>query len=244
MKKFTIDEFPSIGGIVCSKMVTEEKLKPHFIFREKPKTDRPDSGWVIFSGFESDEYSNDSNNFGIYNPKTILEIDDSIAEILLYKGIGSVWKKNEEGVWEEVFDYPLEDDFMTEQKLTENWSLSINNLFIRKTEDSNLLFTTNDKSLRISIWNYEGKNKEEIAQQKQQEISDINCIKRYKVVDENTIKIGYHIKEYDEYKDYEYNLICGFTIIDNEILFNFLYFDNDRDLQWALDTWKSIKFKK
>nr|WP_260411341.1 DUF2185 domain-containing protein [Pedobacter cryoconitis] len=48
-------------------MVVDEKIKPRFMYREK-RTRREDSGWRIFTGFESEEYSDDPNNTGIYNP--------------------------------------------------------------------------------------------------------------------------------------------------------------------------------
>ncbi len=246
MKKFTIEDFPNIGGVMCSKMVVDEKYKPNFIFREKPNNDA-DSGWVIFSGLESNEYSNNPNNFGIYSPRTILEIDNSISEILLYKGIGSVWEKDKNEQWQEVFDYPLESDFIEKHKLTENWSLSINNLFVRKKEENSLMYTTVDKTLRLDVWSYEDKSKEEIFKEKEQEIenrkSELDIINIYKFDEKEVLKIGYHIKEFDEQKDYKYNLICGFSIVDNEVLVNFFYFDNQKDLKWCMDTWKNIKYK-
>ncbi|WP_289039934.1 DUF2185 domain-containing protein [uncultured Zobellia sp.] len=245
MRKFSIDNFPSIGGVMCSKMIVEESYKPLFIFREK-QTNENDSGWRIFSGFESDQYSENANNFGIYDPKTILKIDNSISELLLYKGVGTVWEREPNKDWYEVFDYPLEDDFMIENQLTENWKLSINNLFIKNKDEDGIMFTTNDKTLRLDIWNYDGKSKEEILKEKKEEISKRNAenkvLKKYQLDQGNRIKIGYHIKEYSQQKDIEYNLICGFCIVDNEVLNAFFYFDNESDLEWALNTWKMIDY--
>ncbi len=247
MKQFDIEDFPSIGGVMASKMVTEENHKPNFIFREKPFFEA-DSGWRIFSGCEDDEYSDNSDNFGIYDARTILKIDDSISQLLLYKGVGSVWERTEDSEWQEVFDYPLEDDFMVEYQLTENWSLPINNLFIRQEEEKDLMFTTNDKTLRLGVWNYTGKTKDEILKEKEQDIetrkSEINIIRTYKFEQNDVLKIGYLIREYDEYKDYEYNLLCSFSIVDDEILQKFFYFDDEKDIQWALETWKNIEYKK
>lgn len=246
MKEFTIENFPNIGALMCSKMIVENNYKPLFIFREKPSNEN-DSGWRLFSGFESDEYSENADNFGIYDPKTILEIDNSISTLLLYKGVGTVWEREPNSEWNEVFDYPLEDDFMTEHQLTKNWSLSINNLFIRKKEEDGLMYTTNDKTLRLTIWNYDGKTKEEILKDKKEELRERNSeneiIKKYELHQKNKVKVGYHIKEYDSQKDLSYNLICGFSIVDNEILQSFFYFDNEKDLEWALNTWKMIEYK-
>ncbi len=244
MREFTVEEFPNIGAIMASKLVTEKGYKPNFIFREKPFNEN-DSGWRIFSSLEDDEYSDNPDNFGFYAPSSILKIDDSISQILLYKGIGSVWERHgADSEWEEVTDYPLDDDYIVEEKLSKNWSFSINNLFLRQLEDNDLMFTTNDKTVRFSLWTHEAKVKEEIFAEKEKEILDrqaeINPIKIYKFEEGNILKIGYHIKEYDEYKDYEYNMLCAFSIIDNEEMMNFFYFDEDKDLDWALETWKSI----
>ncbi len=244
MRQFTEDNFPNIGAIMASKLIVEKGYKPNFIFREKP-FDENDSGWRVFSCFEDDEYSDNADNFGFYAPSSILRIDNSISQILLYKGIGSVWERHgTDTEWKEVTDYPLEDDYIVKEKLNKNWSFSINNLFLRNLEESDLMFTTNDKTVRLSLWTYEGKIKEEIFAEKEKEIlerqAEINPINIYKFKEENILKIGYHIKEYDEYKDYEYNILCAFSIVDNEEMMNFFYFDDDKDLKWALETWKSI----
>lgn len=246
MKEFNIQDFPNIGAVMCSKMIVDDNHKPMFMFREKPSNEN-DSGWRLFSGFENNEYSENADNFGIYNPKTIFKIDNSISNLLLYKGVGTVWERKPTIEWYEVFDYPLEDDYITEHQLTENWQLSINNLFIRKKEDNELMYTTHDKTLRLSIWNYNGKTKEEILKEKKKEISERDSentiIKKYEFEQNNSIKIGYYIKEYDAQKDLSYNLICGFAIVDNQILNTFFYFDNEKDVEWALNTWKMVVYK-
>ena len=124
------DDFPPIGGLMVSKMVSDDEMKPMFMYREKRS--RPeDSGWRIFSGLESQEYTDNPENSGIYNPSTILKIDPSIKDLLL-KGVGSVFEReNEKSDWYEVTDYELEDDYLTKHNLTEEWTLEINNLFER-----------------------------------------------------------------------------------------------------------------
>jgi hypothetical protein len=122
------DNFPSIGGLMVSKMVVNENIKPRFMYREK-RTRPEDSGWRIFTGFESDEYTDNPENIGIYNPSTILKIDASIEDILL-KGIGSVYEKSEDGsYWQNITDFKLEDDFIVNHKLPDDWTIEINNLF-------------------------------------------------------------------------------------------------------------------
>lgn len=239
-----IKNFPPIGGLMVSKMVVEEKIKPMFMYREKRS--RPeDSGWRIFSGFESEEYTNDPKNAGIYNPSTILAIDSSIAELLLKGGIGSVFeRKSPKSDWYRVYDYPLEDDYMVKHRLTEIWTLEINNLFERKVEENgDLLYTTGDKSLRMVVWNYDDQTKAEIYKEHQERVdnrdmSRAKTLQKFDFSDDQIYRIGYMIKESDENR--EYKVIYGFSIIDRQVLQVVLYFDDDQDFDWAIATWKGI----
>ncbi len=116
-KKNKFDNFPPIGGLMVSKMVTDDNVQPGFMYREKRS--RPeDSGWRIFTGFETEEYSDNPENIGIYSASTILSIDPSIKDILL-KGIGSVYERTgDDGDWYRVTDFDLEGDYMVTHRIT------------------------------------------------------------------------------------------------------------------------------
>lgn len=238
------DNFPAIGGLMVSKMVVDEQIMPRFMYREK-RTRPEDSGWRIFTGFESEEYNDDPNNIGIYNPSTILKIDPSIKDILL-KGIGSVYEKTEDGTeWYKVSDFEMEDDYMVTHKLTANWLIDINNLFERKVEESrDLLYTTGDKSVRIAIWNEEGKSREVIHAERNQVIENRDqtvsqTLRTFDLSDAEVARLGYMIAEADN--DKSYTVIYGFSIIDGQVLEAVLYFDDEEDFDWAIGTWKSIR---
>jgi len=244
-KQVVIENFPPIGGLMVSKMITEEHKKPMFMYRDK-RSGTEDSGWRIFSGFESEEYTNDPKNAGIYNPSTILAIDPSIAELLLKGGFGSVFeRKSAKSPWYKVTDYPLEDDYMVRHRLTEQWELEINNLFERKIEENgDLFYTTGDKSLRITIFLYDNKTKAEIYAEHEQKVANrdesyAKTLKTFEFSDKKVARIGYMIKESDENRDY--NVIYGFSIIDNQLVMSVLYFDEEEELIWATKTWKGIK---
>lgn len=238
------ENFPPIGGLMVSKMVVDEQIKPRFMYREK-RTRPEDSGWRIFTGLESEEYTDDPNNTGIYNPSTILKIDPSIEDILL-KGVGSVYEKTEDGVeWYKVTDFELEDDYMVTHKLTKNWLIDINNLFERRVEEGgDLLYTTGDKSVRIAVWNQEGKSKEEIYAEEKHVIENRDqsvaaILKTFVFSDAEIARTGYLIREEDE--DKSYGVIYGFSIIDNQVLEVAVYFDDEEDLNWATETWRNIR---
>lgn len=239
------DNFPLIGGLMVSKLITEKGNKPMFMYREK-RTINEDSGWRIFAGFETDEYLENHENFAIYNPSTILKIDSSIQNLLL-KGVGSVYeRKDEKSEWYKVEDYELEDDFIVEHDLTEEWTIRINNLFERRKEESgDLLYTTGDKSVRIAIWNCE-QTKNEIYQDHVESIenrdeSESPTLSKYEFSNAGISRIGYRIQENDESKIY--NVIYGFTIVDKQIIQIAIYFNNQEDEPWAIETWKNIKKK-
>ena len=242
--KIKTENFPPIGGLMVSKMITEEKKKPMFMYRNK-RIRPEDSGWRIFSGLESDEYANDPKNVGIYNPSTILAIDSSIAELLLKGGFGSVFeRKSDKSSWYKVTDFQVDDDYMVKHRLTEKWVLEINNLFERrKEENGDLLYTTGDKSLRLAIWNH-NKTKSDIYKEHQEHFANrdesrAKTLKTFELSDDTVARIGYMIKESDENR--EYSVIYGFSITDNQYIQAALYFDNDEDETWAIETWKEIK---
>lgn len=245
IENINIDDFLSIGGLMVSKLITEKGNKPMFMYREK-RTRNEDSGWRIFSGFETDEYLENHENIGIYNPSTILKMDSSIQNLLL-KGVGSVYeRKDEKSEWYKVDDYELEDDFIVEHLITEEWTIEINNLFERrKEENGDLLYTTGDKSVRVAIWNFD-QTKNEIYQDQVESIenrdeSESVTLSKYEFSDLDISRIGYKIRENDESKSYD--VIYGFSIVDKEIIQLAFYFDNQEDESWAIETWKNIKKK-
>ncbi|MFH6997574.1 DUF2185 domain-containing protein [Flavobacterium sp. FlaQc-57] len=244
-KEKNFEDFPPIGGLMVSKMVVDKNIKPGFLYREK-RTRPEDSGWRIFTGFESEEYTDNSANAGIYDPSTILKIDPSIKDILL-KGVGSVYERTKDNSeWYKVTDFDLEDDYMTTQRLTEKWTIEINNLFERTIEeDGTLYYTTGDKSIRLIVWNSE-KNKEELYEEHKQDLDNRDQTKsktlnKFEFSDNEASRIGYLIEENDEQK--VYNVLFGFSIIDKEVIQAAFYFDEKADFDWAINTWKSIRLK-
>lgn len=238
-------DFPEIGGITASKMITEGGKRPGFMFREKPISDE-DSGWVVFTGYESEEYRSDPKNFDVYAPETLLKIDPSIAGLLM-KGIGSIFERTPSmHNWASVDaeDYPLVDDFMLSEQLSENWVWEINNLFLQFEDDGGRMYTTGDKTVRLEIWESEEKSREKLCEEFLEEIKTrdqglAKTLQTFDFSDDTVSRIGYMIQERDEEK--VYNVLYGFCIMDEHILFSVFYFDDETDLPWALATWKSIK---
>ena len=75
-------------------------------YREKPDGQYPDSGWRFFSGEESDEYTNDVNNVGVYSLNTICNYDPDILP-LLTAPYGTAYARGEDGkFYAEPFEVP------------------------------------------------------------------------------------------------------------------------------------------
>lgn len=236
-------DFPDIGGLMVSKLVVEEKVKPKFIYREK-RTREGDSGWRIFAGNESEEYLEDPENVGIYHARHIIEIDPSLRNLLL-SGIGSVYEREDEkSKWIKVDDFKLEDDFIVEQRIGETWKIKINNLFEREEDQKDELFyTTGDKSIRIAIWNLPD-SRDELEREHKYKIlyrdqSLSKTLMTYDFTNSKISKMGYKIKEHDSRREYE--VIYGYSIIEKQLLQLAFYYDNEEDEEWAIDTWKSIE---
>ena len=74
---------PGYGSCIASDMITCEGRKVSFMYREHPSTrNAHDSGWRFFSGYESEEYTDDPDNFAIYDVNTIANYDPDIIEFL------------------------------------------------------------------------------------------------------------------------------------------------------------------
>lgn len=71
----------NFGYVFATKMLVEGRRKVRFMYREEPE-DPNDSGWRFFCGDEDQEYADNPDNIGIYDINTLLEIDDSILQLL------------------------------------------------------------------------------------------------------------------------------------------------------------------
>ena len=86
-KKFKIptenikEILPNRGGCYASDMITVEGEKVRYMYRENPD-DKYDSGWRFFSGKETQEYTDNPDNFGFYKLNTIANYDQTIVQYL------------------------------------------------------------------------------------------------------------------------------------------------------------------
>jgi len=92
---------------LVSKMCFEEKLPIRFMFKTVPEH-LNDTGWRMFTGYETEEYLEDSvTNLIPVDLEKMCKIDPSITDLVEYNA-GTVWERHPEGDgWERVHDYKI-----------------------------------------------------------------------------------------------------------------------------------------
>ena len=73
-----------IGSCLASDRITVGGEKVGYMYREEPN-DESDGGWRFFAGDESEQYSDDPNNFEIYDVNTIANYDRAIIPYLSFE---------------------------------------------------------------------------------------------------------------------------------------------------------------
>ena len=89
---------------IVSKMCLDKDSVIRFLYREKPDREQ-DSGWRMFTGYESDEYNNDPQNIRIINVGWLLDKDSTLLEPLKCE-YGSVFERLDKGQpWARIEDW-------------------------------------------------------------------------------------------------------------------------------------------
>ncbi|MDP4201726.1 MAG: DUF2185 domain-containing protein [Bacteroidota bacterium] len=76
-----IDIISHMGGCFATDKITVEGMKVGYMYREEPE-DEADSGWRFFSGTETQEYVDNSENTMFYDVNTIANYDRAIIPYL------------------------------------------------------------------------------------------------------------------------------------------------------------------
>jgi hypothetical protein len=84
------------GGAIASDRITVDGRPVGYMYRTRPH-DQYDSGWAFLAGDETDDYMENSNNYGIYDVNTIANYDPEIIP-LLDAPEGSAFIRTENGL--------------------------------------------------------------------------------------------------------------------------------------------------
>ena len=79
--KRVINSNENLACLATNRIIIDGK-KIGYMYREKPDTSFPDSGWRFFAGDENDEYANNPDNIKIISLNTICNYDESIMPLL------------------------------------------------------------------------------------------------------------------------------------------------------------------
>ena len=83
------------GSCIASDRITVNGKKVGYMYRETP-TNEVDSGWRFLAGDEDEEYTNNPDNFEIYELNTICNYDEDIIPYLTETVGTKLEKDNEE----------------------------------------------------------------------------------------------------------------------------------------------------
>lgn len=99
LKKEEIKQLTKIkGSCIASNKITVDGEKIGYMYKEKPSNEL-DTGWRFFSGNEDEYYTNNPDNFNVFDINTICNYDDAIIPYLnseinsSYEKIGNEFKK-------------------------------------------------------------------------------------------------------------------------------------------------------
>ncbi|MGB0663948.1 MAG: immunity protein Imm33 domain-containing protein [Pontibacterium sp.] len=95
---------------LVSRLCFDEKLPIRFMYKTVP-AHLNDTGWRMFTGYETDEFLNDEmTNLIPIEVEKMCKLDPSLTELVTYNA-GTVWERAPEGEgWERVHDYKIPSD--------------------------------------------------------------------------------------------------------------------------------------
>lgn len=97
----------ALDRCIATNTVAKQNRPVGFLYREAPVFEN-DSGWRFFSGDETDEYTDDPDNFSIVSLADITKTNPETAA-LLSQPEGSAWELAEDGTFQTVADWQPQD---------------------------------------------------------------------------------------------------------------------------------------
>ena len=97
----------ALDRCIATHTVVKQHQPVGFLYREAPVFEK-DSGWRFFSGDETDEYTDDPDNFSILSIAEITRTNPGI-DALLSQPEGSAWELAEDGTFQTVADWQPKD---------------------------------------------------------------------------------------------------------------------------------------
>lgn len=86
------------GACIVSNEILVDGKMVGYMYRENPSINYNDTGWRFFSGYETEEYCENANNFSIVELSTLCNYDSSVIE-KINSDICVAYKKNKSGAF-------------------------------------------------------------------------------------------------------------------------------------------------
>lgn len=93
----------ALDRCIAARTVYNQGDAVGFLYREEPVFEH-DSGWRFFSGDETDEYTDDPDNFSVVSLSEITQSNPAIAA-LITQPEGSAWEIGKDGEFQAVADW-------------------------------------------------------------------------------------------------------------------------------------------
>ena len=103
MNKFAQALSVALDRCIVTNTVAKQGEPVGFLYREAPVFEN-DSGWRFFSSDETDEYTDDPDNFSVVSLSEITQSNPAIAA-LITQPEGSAWEIGEDGEFQAVADW-------------------------------------------------------------------------------------------------------------------------------------------
>ena len=246
-KKFKLSDekitrlIPSMGSAFASDMITVEGQKVDYMLREQP-SEEGDSGWTFYGGGETQDYRDKPSNRSIFDLNTIANYDADIIEFLTYPP-GTEIKRNANDKFE-VLNKDIEKPDVIllhpvspgRVQLTQNWSIDVNSLMLRRLEHASLVLWKPEFTIWINPYNSDLDTETRVN-----EIKETKSAKAYNFKEESEAgftKLSYQLNE-DGQESYYIFAFSG----SDEIHFT-IYYDHQSALKEIENMWQTIKSKK
>ena len=226
-----VSNLENLFAMVSNKILQEDE-PVGWVYREGP--DGPgDSGWRILSGNEDEDYLKDVEHVSIFPLSSVMELCPDLVPLLpsavgtrLERGYGDMFFNADNG---QPVSEPLIDD---------DWTFAVGAEFQCRFEDGSLIYWAPGRTIYLNIYNSQGlagrQAIEAVLGERQRTPEE-----EFERVEDGLVSQAYLTSEQDGDRQYwGLNTLCA---DGGDLLCAYFYFDDITDMQWAVQTWKSIR---
>lgn len=233
---------PDMGFAFVTDMIAVEGKRVDYMARQQ--TDREgDSGWIFYSGGETQEYMNDSNNISLFGVNEVANYDPEIIRFLTYPP-GTEIARNSHGRLEVItkevkgpdviFLSPVDPGAI---EIGNNWGFNINSRMLKRIDQGSLVIWRPGLTIWLNSYDTNNVSIEERLNNIKTTASP-NKSDYLETQEGELYKIRYSLKEV--INGQEQYAVYLFALVAHQELHITLYFDAVEDLNEIEQIWKTI----